>query len=154
MGTEKMAGKYTAYLKKVYRVLQNSIRFNSYTSDAYGKEFVDLTPEEKSGEMAKVLDARGHKHRPKPHASCHRKSGEAKKHKEPCEPTKCSGCPYQEVKKVQLDIMKDDLAELKTKQSNLLILPIERIRDKEQITNLTILIEGYERSMRKNESLF
>ncbi|GAA0814290.1 hypothetical protein GCM10009111_10970 [Colwellia asteriadis] len=154
MGTEKMAGKYTAYLKKVYRVLQNSIRFNSYTSDTYGKEFVDLTPEEKSGEMAKVLDARGHKHRPKPHASCHRKPGDAKKHKGPCEPTECAGCPYQEVKKVQLDIMKADLAELKTKQSDFSMLLIERMRDKEQITNLTILIEGYERSMRKNESLF
>ena len=104
--------------------------------------------------MAKVLDARGHKHRPKPHATCHRKSGEAKKHKGPCEPIKCAGCPYQEVKKVQLDIMKDDLKELKANQYNFSILLIERMRDKEQINNLTILIEGHERSMNKNESLF
>jgi hypothetical protein len=154
MGTEEMAGKYIAYLKKVYRVLQNSIRFNSYTCDTYGKEFDDLTPEEKSEEMAKVLDARGHKHRPKPHATCHRKSGENKKHKGPCEPTECAGCPYQEVKRVQLNIMKGDLKELKANQSNFSILLIERMRDKEQINNLTMLIRGYERSMSKNEMLF
>jgi len=154
MGTEEMAGKYPAYLKRVYRVLQRSVRFNDFTKGKYGKGFDDLTAEEKSDEMATVLEGRGHKHTPKPHATCHRGKGEAKKHKGPCEPTTCSGCPYQEVKQIQLNIMKDDLIDLKTKQADFLLLPIQRLRAKEDVANLSILIENHQRTMERSKTLF
>lgn len=154
MGTEEMAGKYPAYLKRVYRVLQRSVRFNDVTRDKYGKGFDDLTAEEKSEEMANVLKSRGHKHSPKPHATCHRKKGEAKKHKGPCEPTTCAGCPYQEVKQIQLNIMKDDLVDLKAKQNDFEILPIQRLRAKDDASNLSILIENHKRTMKRSKALF
>jgi len=154
MGTEEMAGKYTSYLKKVYRVLQKSVRFNNYTKGKYGKGFSELPDEEKSNEMAQVLDARGHKHKPKPHATCHKKEGEAKKHKAPCEPSVCKGCAYQEVKRTQLDIMKEDLIALKAVQADYLTLPVERMRAKEQSVNLEILIESHERTMKRSKSIF
>lgn len=154
MGTEEMAGKYTAYLKRVYRVLQKSVSFNKITNENYGSDFDDLSPEDKSEVMAKMLDEKGHKHRPKPHATCHRRKGEAKKHAEPCEPIKCAGCPYQEVKQAQLNIMIDDLIELKTIQSDISKLPIERFRANEDIANLSKLIEVHERSMERSKTLF
>lgn len=154
MGTEEMAGKYTSYLKKVYRILQKSIRFNNYTKDKYGKEFNALSNEDKSNELAQILDARGHKHKPKPHATCHKKEGEEKKHKEPCEPSVCKGCAFQEVKGTQLNIMKEDLIEIQAIQSNFAVLPIERIRAKEHSANLAILIEGLERSMERSKTIF
>ena len=125
-----------------------------YTKDKYGKGFSELPDEEKSNEMAQVLDARGHKHKPKPHATCHKKEGEAKKHKAPCEPSVCKGCAYQEVKRTQLDIMKEDLIALKAVQADYLTLPVERMRAKEQSANLEILIESHERTMKRSKSIF
>lgn len=154
MGTEEMAGKYTSYLKKVYRVLQRSIKFNTYTKEKYGKNFDNLPAEDKSNEMAQVLDTRGHKHKPKPHATCHKKEGEAKKHKAPCEPSVCKGCAYQEVKRTQLNIMKEDLITIQAIHSDFSMLPIERMRAKEHGANLAILIEGLERSMQKSTTIF
>jgi hypothetical protein len=154
MGTEEMAGKYPAYLKRVYRVLQRSVRFNDFTKDKYGKGFDDLTAEEKSVEMATVLESRGHRHSPKPHATCHRKKGEAKNHKGPCEPTTCAGCPYQEVKQIQLNIMKDDLIDLKAKQANFSLLPIQRLRAKNDVANLSILIKNHEQTMERSKTIF
>ena len=154
MGTEEMAGKYTSYLKKVYRVLQKSVRFNNYTKDKYGKDFNELPNGEKSNEIAKVLDARGHKHKPKPHATCHKKEDEAKKHKAPCEPSVCKGCAYQEVKRTQLNIMKEDLITLKAIQADYLMIPVERMRAKDQSVNLEILIESHERAMERSKTIF
>ena len=154
MGTEEMAGKYPAYLKKVYRVLQRSVKFNDFTSKKYGKKFDDLSVDEKSESMARVLDGRGHQHRPKAHATCHRRKGESKKHKEPCEPTKCSGCPYQEVKRTQLNIMKEDLVILKAKLTDFSLLPIEILRARNDVSNLSILIEHHERTMERSKTLF
>lgn len=154
MGTEEMAGKYTSYLKKVYRVLQKSARFNNYTKDKYGKDFNELPNGEKSNEIAKVLDARGHKHKPKPHATCHKKEDEAKKHKAPCEPSVCKGCAYQEVKRTQLNIMKEDLITLKAIQADYLMIPVERMRAKDQSVNLEILIESHERAMERSKTIF
>ncbi|MFT5756631.1 MAG: hypothetical protein ACI9LM_001351 [Alteromonadaceae bacterium] len=154
MGTEEMAGKYPAYLKRVYRVLQRSVRFNDATKDKYGIGFDDLSDEQKSDEMATVLERRGHKHSPKPHATCHRKKGEAKKHKGPCEPTTCAGCPYQEVKQIQLNIMQGDLIDLKVKQADFSLLPIQRLRAKDDVANLSILIENHKRTMERSKTLF
>ena len=154
MGTEEMAGKYPSYLKRVYRVLQRSIRFNKFTNDKYGKNFSNLSIKEQSENMARTLEGRGHKHRPKAHATCHRINDESTKRKEPCEPTKCSGCPYQEVKRTQLKVLKDDLIILKTKQSDFSLLPIERLRAKNDTSNLSLLIEHHERTMKRSKTLF
>jgi hypothetical protein len=154
MGTLEMAGRYPSYLKKVYRVLQQSVRFNDFTKDKYGKGFDDLTAEEKSVEIATVLEDRGHRHLPKPHATCHRKKGEAKNHKGPCEATACAGCPYQEVKQIQLNIMKDDLIDLKAKQADFSLLPIQRLRAKNDVANLSILIKNHIRTMERSKTLF
>ncbi|MCH2256037.1 MAG: hypothetical protein MK088_05345 [Alteromonas sp.] len=154
MGSEEMAGKYPAYLKKVYRILQRSVKFNNLTNDRFGKDFKDLSVDEKSNAMAQVLDSRGHKHKPKAHATCHRKQGDSNGNEAPCEPTKCSGCPYQEVKRTQLTIMKEDLGILQKKQSDFSLLPIERLRAKSDVSNLSILIEHHERTMERSKTLF
>lgn len=154
MGSEEMAGKYPAYLKKVYRILQRSVKFNNLTNDRFGKDFKDLSVDEKSNVMAQVLDSRGHKHKPKAHATCHRKQGDSNGNEAPCEPTKCSGCPYQEVKRTQLTIMKEDLGILQKKQSDFSLLPIERLRAKSDVSNLSILIEHHERTMERSKTLF
>ena len=154
MGTEKMAGKYTSYLKKVYRVLQRSVKFGSYIDKKYGHNFNKLSQKEQSDEMANVLHKKGHKHNPKPHATCHKKSGDIKIKKAPCEPLKCKGCPYQEVRSIQLKIMTDDLLDLKKQQSDFRSLPIQKLRAKEQVKKLTSLIENYQRSMAKSQAIF
>lgn len=154
MGSEEMAGKYTAYLKKVYRVLQRSVKFNNLTNDKLGKDFNELSINEKSESMARVLASRGHEHKPKAHATCHRKQSDSNGSKVPCEPIKCSGCPYQEVKRTQLTIMKEDLDILLTQQSDFSLLPIERLRAKNDAFNLSILIEHHERTMERSKTLF
>lgn len=154
MGTEEMAGKYPAYLKKVYRILQRSVKFNNLTIENFGKDFNELSVAEKSESMAKVLENRGHKHKAKAHATCHRSDRESELNEAPCEPIKCSGCPYQEVKRSQLNIMKEDLIILRAKQSDFSLLPIERLRAKNDISNLSLLIERYERTMERSKTLF
>lgn len=154
MGSEEMAGKYPAYLKKVYRILQRSVKFNNLTNDRFGKDFNDLSVDEKSNAMAQVLDSRGHKHKPKAHATCHRKQGDSNGNEAPCEPFKCASCPYQEVKRTQLAIMKEDLNILQKKQSDLSLLTIERLRAKSDVSNLSILIEHHERTMQRSKTLF
>ena len=154
MGSEEMAGKYPAYLKKVYRVLQRSVKFNNICNERFEKDFDDLSVDEKSELMAEVLESRGHKHRPKPHATCHRQQGHANVGEAPCDPIKCSGCPFQEIKRTQLTIMKEDLSVLITKQSDFSLLPIERLRAKNDVSNLSILIEHHERTMQRSKTLF
>jgi hypothetical protein len=154
MGSEEMAGKYPAYLKKVYRILQRSVKFNNLTHEKFGKDFNDLSIAEKSESMAEVLESRGHKHRPKAHATCHRRQDDSNENEAPCEPIKCSGCPYQELKRTQLTIMKQDLDILLTKQSDFSLLPIERLRAKSDVSNLSILIEHHERTMERSKTLF
>lgn len=154
MGTEEMAGKYTSYLKKVYRVLQRSVKFGSYIDKKYGHNFSELSQKEQSNEIANVMHKKGHKHNPKPHATCHKKPGDIKKNEAPCEPLKCKGCAFQEVRNVQLKIMKEDLIDLQKQQSDFSALPIEKLRAKEQVTKLTSLIENYQRSMAKSQTIF
>lgn len=154
MGTEEMAGKYTSYLKKVYRVLQRSVKFGSYIDKKYGHSFNELSQKEQSSEIANVLHNKGHKHNPKPHATCHKKNSDINKNKVPCEPIKCKGCAFQEVRNIQLKIMKDDLIDLQKQQSDFSALPIEKLRAKEQVTKLTSLIENYQRSMAKSQTIF
>lgn len=154
MGSEEMAGKYPAYLKKVYKILQRSVTFNNLTNEKFGKDFKDLTVAEKSESIAKVLESRGHKHSPKAHGTCHKSDRELELSNSPCEPIKCSGCPYQEVKSTQLNVLKEDLVILKAKQSDFSLLPIERLRAKNDVSNLSFLIQHHERSMERSKTLF
>ena len=55
---------------------------------------------------------------------------------------------------IQLKIMKDDLIDLQKQQSDFSALPIEKLRAKEQVTKLTSLIENYQRSMAKSQTIF
>ena len=154
MGSEEMAGKYPAYLKKVYRTLHQSVTFNNLTNDRFGRDFKDLSVNDKSKAMAQVLGSRGHKRRPKAHATCHRRQGDSNGNEAPCEPFKCSSCPYQEIKRTQLTILKEDLGILLKKQSDFSLLPVERLRAKSDVSNLSILIKHHERTMERNKTLF
>ncbi len=58
------------------------------------------------------------------------------------------------LKRTQLNIMKEDLIALKAVLTDFSMLPIERMRAKEQSDNLSILIESHERAMERSKSIF
>ncbi|WP_170235804.1 hypothetical protein [Colwellia demingiae] len=155
MGTKSMAGRYPAFLKRVFKILHISVRFNKHMQDKHQTTFSDLTPNNQSLEMAKVISERGHKNQPKPHSSCHRQPNKAKSHKAPCDPIQCKGCAYQDVKKSHLDIMKEDLMHLREVANNGEdYMLLERMQATEQAKNLEHIVTQHERTMQRNDSLF
>ncbi|MPW28412.1 hypothetical protein F9L16_05275 [Agarivorans sp. B2Z047] len=155
LGSSSMAGRYPAYLKRVYKVLSQSVKLRKASEDTYGDSFFNLSKKQQSKIMASILSARGHRHNPKATGNCHRDPTLPKTHRLPCEPQVCKGCPYQQVKRVHLDIMQDDLNELQnmakdTKELGLL----ERVRAEESATSLARVISQHERTMKRNAQLF
>lgn len=86
MGTKSMAGRYPAYLKRVFKVLSKSIKLNQQFMKHYQAGFVELSPEQQSEEMTKIVYKRGHRNHPKPHNTCHRDPSIQRTHDAPCEP--------------------------------------------------------------------
>lgn len=154
MGSEKMAGRYPSYLKRVFKVLRNSVKFNEKMMDEYQKNFSDLNLKDQSEVVANVLHEKGHRNKPKPHASCHRDPETKESHKDPCDPIHCRGCAYQEVKQTHLDIMKIDLIDLHNIETDRRNSPLERIRAAERARNLEKVIDQHKREMERTADIF
>lgn len=155
MGSESMAGRYPAFLKKMFKILRKSVKFNQKIQQKYQSTFSELNPSLQSEEMAKVIFGRGHRCNPKPHNTCHRNSETKASHKAPCDPVQCKSCPYQEIKKIHLKIMKSDLVQLQEISANRYdYLPLERIQASEEANNLSHIITQHERTMKRSQSLF
>ncbi|MGR5236221.1 hypothetical protein [Vibrio alfacsensis] len=154
MGSEKMAGRYPSYLKRVFKILRNSVRFNERMMDEYNANFSDLDLQKQSGIVANLLHERGHRNRPKPHSSCHRNPHSKKSHDDPCDPINCSGCAYQEVKQTHLDIMVRDLIDLQSIADDRNYAVLERMQASERASNLKIVISHHERAMKRTSDIF
>ncbi|EDL54000.1 hypothetical protein VSAK1_08321 [Vibrio mediterranei AK1] len=154
MGNKRMAGRYPAYLKRVFKVLSKSVKFNKKMQSLHKSDFADLMPEQQSEEVAQVLSERGHRSQPKPHSTCHRAPHIARSLDLPCEPSTCKGCPYQEVKQAHLEIMVEDLTELREVADNADNDLLTRIRAEESARSLALLIKQHERTMERNETRF
>jgi hypothetical protein len=155
MGTNIMAGRYPTFLKRIFKILQKSVKFNQKIQKNYQTTFDELSIENQSIEVAKIVSDRGHINRPKPHSNCHRSPDKAKAHDGPCDPIECRGCAYQDVKQSHLDIMKEDLQNLKEIANNGQdYMIIERMQATEQAKNLDHVITQHERTMLRNGSLF
>ncbi|MBA6416384.1 hypothetical protein H4J50_10190 [Colwellia sp. 6M3] len=155
MGTKSMAGRYPSFLKRVFKILHKSVKFNEHMKKKHKATFSKLTPNNQSLEMAKIISERGHKNQPKPHSSCHRQPNKPKSHDAPCDPLQCKGCAYQDVKKSHLDIMKEDLMHLRAVANNGEdYMPLERMQATEQANNIEHVVTQHERTMQHNDSLF
>lgn len=154
MGTKSMAGRYPAFLKRVFKVLSKSVEFNKHMNSRHEANFIDLTPEQQSEEMSQVIFQRGHRNNQKPHNACHRDPCTPRPHDAPCEPLTCKGCPYQEVKQSHLDIMAEDLIELREVADNDHNDLLERMRAEETADCLELIITHHQRTMDRNQNLF
>lgn len=155
MGTQSMAGRYPAYLKRVFKILRRSVKFNQQVQKEHQATFAELSPQLQCEEMAKVIYKRGHRSQPKPHNTCHRNPEITRSHKAPCDPLQCKGCAFQDVKQTHLDIMKDDLIQLREIAANRHEhMPLERMQALEQAKNLEHVIAQHERTIQSNSSLF
>jgi len=155
MGSISMAGRFPAYLKRVFKVLSKSVKFNKHIKKRHHAEFADLLPEQQSEEMAKLVYKRGHRNHPKPHNTCHQAYNTPRSHNDPCDPVACKGCAFQDVKQTHMDIMSADLIELREIAGNEFDYnPLERIRAEEAAENLARVVAQHKRTMASNVSLF
>ncbi|MGB6292552.1 MAG: hypothetical protein WBF78_06510 [Vibrio anguillarum] len=152
LGNTNMGGKYTHYLRRIYRILDNSVTFSDDKNRKIN--FSDLPPETQSKKMAQVMFGKGHRNRPKPHSSCHRIPNTKRNHDGPCEPESCKRCAYQEVKDIHLSIMQQDLIDLKVIQDDFTQPFTERIKAEQASKNLEYLISHHKNTMSRNQQLF
>lgn len=152
LGNAQMGGRYTAFLRRIFRILDKNLTFRNENEQQIN--FSELPPEAKSKKMAEVMFNKGHRNKPKPRGSCHRIPNTKRNHDGPCEPESCKRCSFQEVKDIHLSIMEQDLIDLKVIQDDLSQPLTERIQAEQSITNLQYVINAHRNTMSRNHQLF
>lgn len=152
LGNTNMGGKYTAYLRRIFHVLDSNLKFKDDKNNPI--HFSELSAEDQSQKMAQAIFDKGHRNKPKPHGSCHRAPNTKRNHDGPCEPESCKRCAYQEVKDIHLSIMEQDLIDLKIIQDDFTQPYTERIQAEQASKNLEYLIGHHKNTMSRNQQLF